>query len=44
MVHEHDAVPWQFFPMAVEGPDRLYRLPEGGPKPPLALTLKARKR
>jgi SAM-dependent methyltransferase len=43
MVHEHDAVPWQFFPMAVRGPDRLYRLPDGGPKPPLALTVKARK-
>ena len=43
MVHEHDAVPWQFFSTAVEGPDGLYRLPEGGPKPPLGLSLKARK-
>jgi SAM-dependent methyltransferase len=44
MVREHDAVPWAFFSMTVRGPDRLYRLPDGGPKPPLALTLRARKR
>jgi SAM-dependent methyltransferase len=43
MVHEHDAVPWEFFPMTIKGPDRLYRLPEDGPGVPLGLSLKARK-
>jgi SAM-dependent methyltransferase len=43
MVREHDAAPWAFFNMTVRGPDRLYRLPEGGPRPPLAVTIRARK-
>jgi SAM-dependent methyltransferase len=43
MVHEHHGVPWQLFDTTIMGPDGLYRLPESGPRPPLALTIRARR-
>ena len=38
---EHEALPWQMFPMMVAGADRLWRLPPGAPHLPLSLTLEA---
>lgn len=38
-LHEFDALPWPLFPMMVEGEDRLFRMPEGAPKLPLAFSL-----
>ncbi len=38
---EHEALPWQMFPMMVAGDDRLWRLPPGVPRLPLSLTLDA---
>jgi SAM-dependent methyltransferase len=43
-LNEHDAIPWEIFPHAVRGDDRLWRLPEGHAKVPLAMSITARKR
>lgn len=40
---EFDCLPWPRFPMMREGRDRLYRLPDGHPRLPLAFTLWARR-
>lgn len=40
---EHDSVAWAMWPMMVEGPDRMYRLPKGEPSLPLSFSLRARK-
>lgn len=40
-IAEHEALPWRMFPMMVEGPDRLWRLPPGLPRLPLSLSLTA---
>jgi SAM-dependent methyltransferase len=42
-LHEHEALPWQFFPMMVPDGERLYRLPDGHPRLPLAFSLRATK-
>lgn len=41
-VAEHEALPWQMFPMMVKGEDRMWRLPPGHPRLPLSLSLQAR--
>ncbi len=41
---EHEALPWQAFPMMVQdAQDRQYRLPAGHPRLPLAFSFQARK-
>jgi SAM-dependent methyltransferase len=40
-VHEHEAVAWRRFKGMERGEDGLYRLPEGHPRLPLALSLRA---
>ncbi len=40
-ISEHEALPWRMFPMMVLGDDRLWRLPAGTPRLPLALSLRA---
>jgi SAM-dependent methyltransferase len=42
-LHEHEAVPWQIYPMAVESEDGMFRLPDGSPRIPLAFSLRASK-
>lgn len=42
-VAEHEALPWQMFPMMQKGADRLWRLPAGVPRLPLAVSLTAEK-
>lgn len=41
--HEHEVLPWQRFPMMKLVDDRLYGLPQGVPRMPLAFSLKASK-
>jgi SAM-dependent methyltransferase len=41
-LHEHAWLPWPPFPLCVRGTDRLYHLPPGIPKFPLAMSLRAR--
>lgn len=43
-IAEHDALPWQMFPMMVKGPDRMWRLPAGHPRLPLSISIGAVKR
>src|SRR5438552_2520956 len=43
LLHEHDWLPWKLFPMMVRADEGHYRLPDGIPSLPLALSLKARK-
>jgi SAM-dependent methyltransferase len=43
MLHEHERLPWRSFPMMVTADDGRYRLPEGTPRIPLAISLRARK-
>jgi hypothetical protein len=43
VLHEHERLPWRMFPMMVEAGDGLFRLPDGGPRLPLAFSLKATK-
>ena len=38
---EHEALPWAMFSVMKEGTDRLYRLPPGLPRLPLAISLSA---
>lgn len=42
-LHEHERLPWPHFPDMRAGVDRMFRLPEGYPKLPLALSLRATK-
>ena len=42
-LHEHDSLAWRLYKCLEEGPDRMFRLPPGRPKLPLAFSLKARK-
>jgi len=42
-LHEHETVPWQIFPCAIEVGDGMYGLPEGYPRIPLSFSLKASK-
>ena len=44
-LHEHEELAWQFAPtmVPVEGKRRMWVLPEGFPKLPLAFSLKATK-
>jgi SAM-dependent methyltransferase len=42
-LHEHDRLAWRLYKCLEEGPDRMFRLPTGRPKLPLAFSLKARK-
>jgi SAM-dependent methyltransferase len=42
-LHEHETVPWQIFPCAVEAGDGMYRLPDGYPPIPLSFSLRASK-
>jgi SAM-dependent methyltransferase len=41
-LHEHDTLAWRLYKCLEEGPDRMFRLPAGRPKLPLAFSLKAR--
>jgi 2-polyprenyl-3-methyl-5-hydroxy-6-metoxy-1,4-benzoquinol methylase len=43
MLHEHECVPWKPFSMMFDAGDGLYRLPDGAPRIPLAMSLRARK-
>jgi SAM-dependent methyltransferase len=43
MLHEHECLPWQHFPMMVKTEDGRYRLPDAVPPIPLAVSLRARK-
>src|SRR6266567_276903 len=43
MLHEHDWLAFKLFPMMVKVDEERYRLPDGVPSIPLALSLKARK-
>jgi len=43
MLHEHELLPWKPFRMMVPAGDGYYRLPDGAPRIPLALSLRARK-
>ena len=43
LLHEHQAVPWRFFPFLVPGDDGMWRLPAGMPSFPLAFSIRARK-
>ena len=42
-LNEFEALTWPLFPMMQEGPDGLYRLPEGAPALPLAFSLQMTK-
>jgi len=42
-LHEHETLPWQYFPMMVPVGERLYRLPDGHPRMPLSFSLRASK-
>ncbi len=42
-LHEHEAVPWYMFPKMTPTGDRMYRLPDGYPRIPLAFSLRASK-
>jgi SAM-dependent methyltransferase len=43
-LREHEVLPFRMFPMMVEAGDRMFRLPAGMPRMPLALSLGATKR
>ncbi|SHF52367.1 Methyltransferase domain-containing protein [Kaistia soli DSM 19436] len=40
-LHEHELLPFKLFPMMVPAGDRLFKLPPGVPRAPLALSLQA---
>jgi SAM-dependent methyltransferase len=42
-LHEHERLPWRYFPMMVKAEDWGYRLPDGHPPLPLAFSLRASK-
>ena len=43
-MHEHELLPFRLFPMMVDAGSRMFRLPAGMPRMPLALSLGATKR
>ena len=43
-LHEHERLPWRYFPMMEEAEDWGYRLPDGHPPLPLSFSLQASKR
>ena len=43
-LHEHERLPWRYFPMMEEAEDWGYRLPDGHPPLPLSFSLRASKR
>lgn len=43
MFREHEVLPWRGLKLLVPATDRLWRLPDGHPRLPLSLSLKARK-
>jgi SAM-dependent methyltransferase len=43
-LHEHERLPWRYFPMMVPAKDWGYRLPDGHPSWPLAFSPRASKR
>ena len=43
MFREHEVLPWQGLRIMVPSSDRLWRLPDGHPRFPLSLSLRARK-
>jgi hypothetical protein len=43
-LHEHERLPWRYFPMMEEAEDWGYRLPDGHPRLPLSFSLRASKR
>jgi SAM-dependent methyltransferase len=42
-LHEHEIAPWRVFPNLVPAGRRMFRLPEGAPRVPLAFSLRASK-
>jgi 2-polyprenyl-3-methyl-5-hydroxy-6-metoxy-1,4-benzoquinol methylase len=44
MFREHEALPWRAVPSLIPMPDRLWRLPDGHPRVPLAISLRAKQR
>lgn len=42
-LHEHDRVPYRMFPHMVPAGERMFRLPEGAPRLPLAFSIKVSK-
>ena len=42
-LHEHERLPWRYFPMMVEAEDWGFRLPDGHPSLPLSFSLRASK-
>ena len=40
-LHEHETLPYKLFPMMVEAGERMYKLPAGLPRMPLAVSLQA---
>lgn len=42
-LNEHETLPWQLYPTLEKGPDRLFRLPQGDVRMPLALSIGATK-
>ena len=42
-LHEHEQLPWRYFPMMVEAEDWGYRLPDSHPPLPLSFSLRASK-
>ena len=43
-LHEHERLPWRYFPMMEEAEDWGYKLPDGHPPLPLSFSLQASKR
>jgi SAM-dependent methyltransferase len=42
-LHEHETIAWRLLPCLEERPDGLYSMPAGGPRLPLALSIRARR-
>jgi len=43
-LHQHEGLPWRYFPMMVRAEDWGFRLPNGHPPMPLSFSLRASKR
>ena len=43
MFHEHEVLPWRGLPILVPATERMWRLPSGHPRLPLAVSIRARK-
>jgi hypothetical protein len=42
-LHEHERLPWRYFPMMVKAEDWGFRLPDEHPRLPLSFSLRASK-